>query len=100
MFEMCCSSVVTGGINCLTGEVLVSFWSVSKRFIAILTGLTGVIGRFETVDQFSEDEFCELRTNGVLGSPDAASCIAAIHYPLIGARLCATHRFVRMVNNT
>ena len=65
---MCSSAVVTGGIHCVTGGVPVSFWSVSKRFIAILTGLTGVIGRFETVDQFSEDEFCELRTNGVLRS--------------------------------
>jgi hypothetical protein len=53
--------VVTGGIRCVTGGVPVGFWSVSKRFIAILTGLTGVIGRFDTVDQFSKDEFCELR---------------------------------------
>jgi hypothetical protein len=45
----------------VTGAVAVSFWSVSNRFIAILTGLTGVIGRFETVDQFSKDEFGELR---------------------------------------
>jgi hypothetical protein len=61
LFEMCCSVVATGGIHCVTGGVPVSFWSVSNRFIAILTGLTGVIGRFETVDQFSKDEFGELR---------------------------------------
>jgi hypothetical protein len=53
--------VVTGGIHCVTGGVPVSFWSVSNRFIVILTGLTGVIGRFQTVDQFSKDEFGELR---------------------------------------
>jgi hypothetical protein len=61
VFEMCRSAVVTGGIHCVTGGVPVSFWSVSKRFIAILTDLTGVIGRFQTVDQFSKDEFGELR---------------------------------------
>jgi hypothetical protein len=58
---MCCPVVVTGGIHCVTRGVPVSFWSVSNRFIVILTGLTGVIGRFETVDQFSKDEFGELR---------------------------------------
>jgi hypothetical protein len=56
-----CSRVVIGRGERLTGGVRVSFWSVSNRFIAILTGLTGVIGRFDTVDQFSKDEFCELR---------------------------------------
>jgi hypothetical protein len=61
VFEMCRSAVVTGGIHCVTGGVPVSFWSVSKRFIVILTDLTGVIGRFQTVDQFSKDEFGELR---------------------------------------
>ena len=61
MFEMCRSAVVTGGIHCVTGGVPVSFWSVSKRFIVILTDLTGVFGRFQTVDQFSKDEFGELR---------------------------------------
>jgi hypothetical protein len=61
VFEMCRSAVVTGGIHCVTGGVPASFWSVSKRFIAILTGLIGVIGRFQTVDQFSKDEFGELR---------------------------------------
>jgi hypothetical protein len=39
--------VVTGGIHCVTGGAPISFWSVSNRFIAILTGLTGVICRFE-----------------------------------------------------
>ncbi len=68
MFEMCCSFVATGRVHCVTRRVPVSFWSVSNRFIAILTGLTGVIGRFETVDQFSKDEFCELRLYGVLRS--------------------------------
>jgi hypothetical protein len=58
---MCCPVVVTGGILCVTRGVPVSFWSVSNRFIAILTGLIGVIGRFQTVDQFSKDEFGELR---------------------------------------
>jgi hypothetical protein len=58
---MCRSAVVTDGIHCVTGGVPVSFWSVSKRFIVILTDLTGVIGRFQTVDQFSKDEFGELR---------------------------------------
>ena len=58
---MCRSAVVTGGIHCVTGGVPVGFWSVSKRFIVILTDLTGVIGRFQTVDQFSKDEFGELR---------------------------------------
>jgi hypothetical protein len=58
---MCHSAVVTGRAHCVTRGVPVSFWSVSNRFIAILTGLTGVIGPFETVDQFSKDEFCELR---------------------------------------
>jgi len=58
---MCRSAVVTGGIHCVTGGVPVSFWSVSKRFIVILMDLTGVIGRFQTVDQFSKDEFGELR---------------------------------------
>jgi hypothetical protein len=58
---MYCSDVVTGCVRRLIGGVRVSFWSVSNRFIAILTGLTGVIGRFDTVDQFSKDEFCELR---------------------------------------
>jgi hypothetical protein len=46
--DLCCSAVVTGGVRLVTGAVPVSFWSVSNRFIAILTGLTGVIGRFET----------------------------------------------------
>jgi flagellar motor component MotA len=59
--DLCCSFVVIGGAYCVTGGVPVSFWSVSNRFIAIVTGLTGVIGRFETVDQFSKDEFGELR---------------------------------------
>jgi hypothetical protein len=63
---MCCSFVVTGRVHCVTREVPVSFWSVSNRCIAILTGLTGVIGRFETVDQFSKDEFCELRLERIL----------------------------------
>jgi hypothetical protein len=54
------SDVVIGGVHCVTGRVPVSFWSVSKGFIVILTGLTGVIGRFKTVDQFSKDEFGEL----------------------------------------
>jgi hypothetical protein len=44
--------------------------------------------------------FYDLRFYGVLGSPYPASCIAAVHYPLIGARLYATHRLVCMVNNT
>jgi hypothetical protein len=34
------STVVTGGIHCVTGEVPVGIWSVSNRFIEILTGLT------------------------------------------------------------
>jgi hypothetical protein len=45
---MCCSAVVTGGIHCVTGGDPVGSLGLSKRFIAILTGLTGVIGRFET----------------------------------------------------
>jgi hypothetical protein len=45
----------------VTGGVPVSFWSVSNRFIAIGTGLTAMIGRFEIVDQFSKDEFGEHR---------------------------------------
>jgi hypothetical protein len=35
----------------------------------------------------------------ILRSPYPAICIAAVHYPLIGARLWATHRTIRMVNN-
>ena len=57
---MCHSAVVTGRAHCVTRGVPVSFWSVSKGFIVILTGLTGVIGRFKTVDKFSKDEFGEL----------------------------------------
>jgi hypothetical protein len=45
---MCYSAVVTGRVRCLTGGGRVSFWSVSNRFIAILTRLTGVIGGLET----------------------------------------------------
>ena len=58
---MCGSVVVTAGPRPVTGGVPVGFLGLSKRFIAIVTGLTGVIGRFQTVDQFSIDEFGELR---------------------------------------
>jgi hypothetical protein len=39
--------MVTGGFRCVTGAVPVIFWSVSNRFMVIVTGLTGVISRFE-----------------------------------------------------
>ena len=41
---------MTAGPRPVTGGVPVGFLGLSKRFIAIVTGLTGVIGRFETVD--------------------------------------------------
>ena len=45
---MCCLLVVTGGECCVTGGAPVGSLGLSKRFIAIVKGLTGVIGRFET----------------------------------------------------
>jgi hypothetical protein len=36
--------VVTGGIHCVTGEVPVSFLSLSKQFTAAIKDLTGVTG--------------------------------------------------------
>ena len=44
---MCFLLVVTGGMR-VTGGAPVGSLGLSKRFIAIVTGLTGVIGRFET----------------------------------------------------
>ena len=55
--ELHCSLGVTGYVRRLTGGLRVGSLGLFMRFIAILTGLTGVIGRFETIDQFSKDEF-------------------------------------------
>jgi hypothetical protein len=59
---MCCSFVVTGGVCLVTGSVRVAFWGLSKRFIAILTGLTGVIGGFghETILEVKRSRKCRV----------------------------------------
>jgi hypothetical protein len=48
--------VVTDGVRRVTGGVRVSFLGLSKKFTAAFEALTGVIGRFGTLGQFSQKE--------------------------------------------